>query len=963
MPIYNNVLAGSGQAGAAPDLGEPIEQSLRFSGDQRLVASTSATTGNFTMSFWWKRGLATVTNTHTIFLFQPNQAYQFNQSTDEKFAARISTFDFLSDGVMRDHSAWYHIVLVNNSGTTTMYLNGVKQADTATTPSGSSNMTIGSNSTSSQDDRLVGHLAEFNMLDGTVIGHTTDANGRDIIDEFGRYNEDNVWVPKEISFTSDQYGAKGFRLTFDSSQNADPAVGIGIDSAPTGSGHTSANNFTATNFETTDVVKYSKDVFTSPTPFNVNSTDKNFSGTNDGTKAFDGSTGLWPIGASANEDFCIFRPSTPLSNVTSLTVEGASDFDDILVNGTSTGQSTSGSTLNSPLSVTLPSSPLTLTSFAVKGDSDTASQNYFARISVGTGGNAAVALVDNTENDVDYLDTPTSNYSTLNPLFEDTVNTPTEANLATTSSGSFSETTSTIGLGTTESWYAEIIFDGAPTNPPNNQYGFTIIPSGGYDNTNIFSATNAYIAGWTRSSTTFSLSKTNSDIVSGTLSSTPGENSVLQLAYNASTRELYAGIDNTNWLKSDGTFNSTFNAAQPTQTLDAPTGGQYMLGATVFTTTARINYGQRPFIFTPPTGFKALQTNNLAAQTIKDGKDYFEAITYTGTGVDSHAITGLNFKPDLVWIKPRSVSDNHRLIDSVRGVTTHLVSNSTDAEPTTNAQILESFDAGDGSDGSAGFTLNGTDSGWNGNTSTYVAWCWKAGGTAVSNTDGTITSSVSANTKAGFSIVSYTGTGSNATVGHGLTEAPEWVVTTNRTDGGGWSVWHTGIAANQVVNLNNTSAAFTATHFNSTAPSSSIVNLGSHNNTNESGKNHIMYCWHSVDGFSKFGSYTGNGAPSSEGPFVYTGFKVSWLMIRSTSTGDWRIYDTSRTPNNENKNALRPNLTNTETSDSNGVDLLSNGFKIRWGNAELSSSGVDYMYMAFAENPFGGENVPPATAH
>ena len=244
MPVFNNIMAGA-SAQASADLGEPIEQSLRFNGDSRLsCANTNAPSGDFTISFWWKRAIG-VTATHTFFLWTPNQAYQFTQGNDDRPASRVSSFNYFGDASMRDHSAWYHLVFVNNSGNTTLYINGVQQRDTATTPSGSGDMTIGSNSASSQDDKLVGYLAEFNLFDGTLL----------TADDFGRYNDDGVWVPKKIEgeFTSAQYGAKGFRLTFASDQDSTASTAIGIDSAPTGTGHTSANNFTATGFDTTAI--------------------------------------------------------------------------------------------------------------------------------------------------------------------------------------------------------------------------------------------------------------------------------------------------------------------------------------------------------------------------------------------------------------------------------------------------------------------------------------------------------------------------------------------------------------------------------------------------------------------------------------------------------------------------------------------------------------------------------------
>jgi len=372
-----------------------------------------------------------------------------------------------------------------------------------------------------------------------------------------------------------------------------------------------------------------------------------------------------------------------------------------------------------------------------------------------------------------------------------------------------------------------------------------------------------------------------------------------------------------------------------------------------------LNYGQRAFHHAP-TGVTAanngFQTNNLPEPTIKNGKDHFDVLLYTGNGTDSHAITGLDFQPDLVWIKPRSVADNHRLIDSVRGVTTHLIPNSTDGEPASNAQILESLDSG-------GFTLNTDDAGWNGNTSTYVAWCWKAGGTAVSNTDGTITSSVSANTDAGFSIVSYTGTGANATVGHGLNSAPECIIVKSRDSAANWEVKHVGLSSNDhMLKLNATDAEEDLNSWNNTAPTSSVFSLGAANGTIKSGDDFIAYCWHSVEGYSKFGFYTGNGS-STDQPFVYLGFTPALLIMkRVDGTSNWHLRDTTRATSNPDELWIEADNSAQEQTNNAGyrIDHLSNGFK--WKGSVLGTSGSKYMYMAWARNPFGGENAPPATA-
>jgi len=364
------------------------------------------------------------------------------------------------------------------------------------------------------------------------------------------------------------------------------------------------------------------------------------------------------------------------------------------------------------------------------------------------------------------------------------------------------------------------------------------------------------------------------------------------------------------------------------------------------------NFGQMPFLH-QPSGYQAIAGNNLPEPTIKNGKEHFEAKLYSGTG-SSNAITGLEFSPDLIWIKVRDAADNHVLVDTIRGTDSVLFSNSTDVEASSFSRFT-SFDLN-------GFTVDGSDTAWNNSSNDYVAWCWKAGGTAVSNTDGTITSSVSANTDAGFSIVSYTGTGANATVGHGLNSAPEFVIVKSRDTSQNWACFHTGSSNGHILTLNTSFDRHAdSTYWQSTDPSSTVVTLGSNNLTNKSGDDMIMYAWHSVEGFSKFGSYEANGV-DVDGPFIYTGFRPAFVMIKNIDAAfEWMMYDTARNPNNQSENFLAAEQNSAEQTN-RFIDILSNGFKCRDNSNQLNKSGDTHIYMAFAENPFGGENQPPATA-
>jgi hypothetical protein len=361
------------------------------------------------------------------------------------------------------------------------------------------------------------------------------------------------------------------------------------------------------------------------------------------------------------------------------------------------------------------------------------------------------------------------------------------------------------------------------------------------------------------------------------------------------------------------------------------------------------NFGQRPFTYTPPTGFKALNTQNLPTPAISNGANYMAATTYTGTGATqtiSNAVNGVSFQPDLVWAKSRNAVESNRLIDSVRGATLVLYSNLTNAE-TTEATGLTAF-------GSSGFTLGSGAP----NTSavTYVGWQWNAGGSTVTNTNGSISAQVRANATAGFSVVTYTGTGANATVGHGLGVAPKMVIVKGRNGGTtNWPTYHISVGNTGTLFLNATNAITTSsTQWNNTSPTSSVFSIGNSGDTNANTTAYVAYCFAEVAGYSKFGSYTGNG--SADGPFVYLGFRPRWLMWKNASLGteNWGIIDTSRPNYNFNGNwLLFPNSSAAEaTAASIRFDLLSNGFKVLNTNGDNNFNGSTIIYAAFAENPF-----------
>jgi len=340
----------------------------------------------------------------------------------------------------------------------------------------------------------------------------------------------------------------------------------------------------------------------------------------------------------------------------------------------------------------------------------------------------------------------------------------------------------------------------------------------------------------------------------------------------------------------------------------------------------------------------------MAYTTINKSTDNFNTKLYTGNS-STNAITGIGHQPDLVWMKNRGAGDKHYLFDAVRGVTKSIYSNLTSAEATTS-NGLTAF-------GTDGFTL-GNEGDINGNGNNFVSWNWKAGaGAGSANTDGSInTTSTSVNTTAGFSISKYTGNGSNpSTVGHGLGVAPKMIIIKNLDQGTDWQVYHASTGNTKGLLLNSTAAAFTSSFWGDTTPTNSVFTLGV-GDVNTNNINYIAYCFAEKTGYSKIGSYTGNG--STDGPFVYTGFKPAWVMIKRTDdVHDWRMHDSVRNPSNVIGKYVEANTTDVE-GDSVTLDFISNGFKLKTTTGAHNASGGTYIYLAFAEEPLVGDN--PATA-
>ena len=475
----------------------------------------------------------------------------------------------------------------------------------------------------------------------------------------------------------------------------------------------------------------------------------------------------------------------------------------------------------------------------------------------------------------------------------------------------------------------------------------------------------------------FSYRQGGSQVDSSANFATINANDVMQFAYDEDSGKGWVGINNTWYAADAGNDGDPAAGNNPTVTITAANRGDIFPGGSDWasgnsTASGLIyNFGQDSsfagkktaqgnqdgggigdFYYTPPTGFKAMCTSNLPDVDVTPSK-HFNTILYTGDGTSNRDITGTGFNPDLNWLKMRSGADNHVVTDVLRG-TNHLHpnANSADSDISYPALVTDGFRVSSGT--------------YNNDTYTFVAWQWKANGSGSQNTSGTInTTATSANVDAGFSISTYTGTGSNATIGHGLSTAPEMVICKRRNSTEGWAIYHSGIASDaetDFIELHSTGAASDSnTRWNDTAPTSSVFSIGTHDSVNASSSTYVAYAFHSVDGYSKVGSYTGNG--NADGTFVYTGFRPAWLLVRRTDgSADWLLFDAARNTFNVVDKFLEPNTGDAEATESTSgyeidFDFTSNGFKLRGPGGGINSNGANYIYMAFAETPFKYSNA------
>ena len=894
-------------AGAAA--GYQIDRSLRFNDDDSAYLNrTPSSAGNrktWTWSGWVKRSSLSGSNfifgagsnimaggAHSAVLFQSDSKFQVYDYSGSAYAYRFRT-----TRVFRDPSAWYHLVVAIDTTQSAqtdrvkLYINGDLQDsfDQTTYPSQNYDSYVNTSSLAHQighsnSDTFDGYLTEVYFIDGQQLAAS----------DFGEYDDNNNWNPKAYSGS---YGTNGFYLKFaDNSSNA----ALGTDSS--GNSNTwTVNNLTAAGSAWDQSQTWSDDLSGTGVTFAT----RGFDGDVD---SYSDSTGGWSLDLSGHTFGTGSHDIEVKSGgATSITVNGSTSLTDPggggakVWTGTHTGE---------------------ITSIA---SSATGASVYFVKIDdlllVDNG------VVDTAAKNIDSLiDTPTNytaasgnnggNYATLNPINLHSDITLSNGNLQIAkTNNAYRSAFSTIGASSGK-WYFEV----KPTANANEGM-FIGIDQVGDPSRYIGQINGSNGFGWKEEGGLYQNDSNSSYGGSGYAT-----NDIIGVA---------ADLDN-------GTL--TFyknNTSQGTATSSLPSG-TYFFGVSVYhsSTTAEVNYGSRPFAYTPPTGYVSLCTTNLPDPTIADGSTAMDALLYTGTG-STQTISGLGFSPDLAWIKRRSGTAIHVLNDTLRGAGKQLSSNSTDAE-ITNTNNFAAFT-------SDGFTV-GTGSATNASPETHVAWAWAAGTSTVSNTDGSITSNVRASASNGFSIVSYNGdNNAGDTVGHGLNAAPEWIVIKNRDVSFTWYVYHAGIGATKYLRLDTTNAETTGSGaFNNTAPTSSVFSLGQDNPVNDGNKDYIAYCWAPVAGYSAFGSYTGNG--SSDGPFVYTGMRPKFVLLRNTSRAEnWVIYDSVR---GNFISYLAPNTSDAEGSFTQPVFGLSNGFQLGDTRQLHNRSGDTYIYAAFAEHPF-----------
>ena len=905
----------------------PIDQSLRFNDDDTAYLSrTPASAGNrktWTWSGWVKRGAISSSGVYTLFtarnpvlsggVYEPYTLFSF-VNDELYFADNNGAISLTTNSLFRDPSAWYHIVLAvdttqaTSSDRVKIYVNGVQQTVTGTYLSQNVDTTVNSTFVHNIGVQTIGvqyfdgYMAEVNFIDGQALDPTS----------FGEFKSD-VWIPKSYSGT---YGTNGFYLPFNDADflGKDNSTVLGSDLVTNGSFDADVSDWSLNGFCTTSWISSGK--------MQINRT---------------GGSGPTAYQAITCEVGATYAIRVQLNSVGS---RGDLRVNEAVGSGTILNLSgTNGSVVDISGQFTATQTTHYLQFYVDNGGTSIIVDDVSVKKIISQGNDWASVNLAVTDQ---VLDSPTNNFCTWNPLDRgDLLGLSEGSTEAAYTSGLWAAGKSTVGV-TSGKWYWEVVKTTA--NYSMIGIGTTDMPVAG----NTHPGYDAY--SWAYYSDTGNKLNNNTSVSYG---ATYASGDVIGVAFDADAGSL--------------TFYK--NGVSQGVAYTGLTSGPYFPVIGVYLETVVANFGQDSsfadnktaqgntdangigdFYYAPPAGYLALCTANLPDPAIDPAQDdvpadYFNTVLYTGDGTTTRSITGVGFQPDLVWVKSRNTTWFHVTTDSVRGGGYYVSPNDVEAESVAGNSLVTGFN-------SDGFDVNVTPNGTvNGSGDNFVAWNWKAGGSGVPNTDGTIASTVSANQKAGFSIVSHTTTGGGAyTVGHGLGVKPDFIIMKSRSVDDNWYCWHKDIGSNSVF-LNNTDAATSTSQWDST--DSSIISWSD----GGSGSTYIAYCFHSVEGFSKFGSYKGNG--STDGPFVYTGFRPAFVMVKNASAAeDWVIVNTETDTYNATDKTLKPNSSQAEiVSTISSMDIVSNGIKLRTADTKVNGNGNTFIYMAFAEMPFRYANA------